>query len=62
MEQVGSSHFTDEETEGACLMSLGCYMAVAILLSLRALYFIFLCSLSSSNSTVHTNDYHNSKS
>lgn len=40
MEQVASSHFTDEETEGACLMCSGYYMAVAILLSLSALLFI----------------------
>lgn len=40
MEQVTSSHFTDEATEGACLMPLDYYVAAAILLSLSALPFI----------------------
>lgn len=58
MEQVVASHITDEDTDEACRMPSGYYVAAAILLSLN---FIFLGYLSRSKNTTHTSDYSNNK-
>lgn len=60
-EQVATSHFTDEEAEGVCLMPWAViwwlpFFFLLLLFPLSYFYFVFLTCLSRRNNTNHTND------